>query len=132
MYLFLKIPLTFYLKTSLITYLTLYRLAIFQLLDDIEAKAPQLALFSFCMGCINVPLYLMLLTGATFKKSFFLVPWLVMALVEHLVIGVPLIVFFGLISLIWPVNSNSTFGAESSLEVSSLHFWSHCHPGLLY
>jgi len=76
-----------------------YELAIFQLLDDIEAKAPQLALFSFCMGCINVPLYLMLLTGATFKKSFFLVPWLVMALVEHLVIGVPLIVFFGLISL---------------------------------
>lgn len=76
-----------------------YELAIFQLLDDIEAKAPQLALFSFCMGCINVPLYLMLLTGAAFKKSFFLVPWLVMALVEHLVIGVPLIVFFGLISL---------------------------------
>merc|ERR1719266_2424731 len=76
-----------------------YELAIFQLLDDIEAKAPQLALFSFCMGCINIPLYLMLLTGATFKKSFFLLPWLVMALVEHLVIGVPLIVFFGLISL---------------------------------
>ena len=41
----------------------------------------------------------MLLTGAIFKKSYFLVPWLVIALVEHLVIGVPLIVFFGLISL---------------------------------
>merc|ERR1719266_1302288 len=76
-----------------------YELAIFQLLDDIEDKAPCLAMFSFCMGCINVPLYLMLLTGATFKKSFFFIPWLVLALLEHLVIGVPLIVFFGLISL---------------------------------
>lgn len=74
-------------------------MAIFQLLDDIENKAPQLAFFSFCMGCINIPLHLMLLTGACFKKSFFLLPWLVLALVEHLVIGVPLIVFFGLISL---------------------------------
>jgi len=76
-----------------------YELAIFQLLDDIEDKAPCLAMFSFCMGCINVPLYLMLLTGAAFKKSFFFLPWLVLALLEHLVIGVPLIVFFGLISL---------------------------------
>ena len=41
----------------------------------------------------------MLLTGAAFKKSFFFLPWLVLALLEHLVIGVPLIVFFGLISL---------------------------------
>ena len=79
--------------------LVFFRLAIFQLLDDIEAKAPQLAFFSFCMGCTNVPLHLMLLIGATFKKSYFLVPWLVLALLEHLVIGVPLIVFFGLISL---------------------------------
>ena len=73
-----------------------FRLAIFQLLDDIEAKAPQLAFFSFCMGCLNIPLHLMLLTGAIFKKSYFLLPWLVVALLEHLIIGVPLIVFFGL------------------------------------
>ena len=51
------------------------------------------------MGCLNVPLHLMLLIGAIFKKSYFLLPWLVIALLEHLVIGVPLIVFFGLISL---------------------------------
>merc|ERR1719464_1021728 len=76
-----------------------YKLAIFQLLDDIEDKSRELAFFSFCMGCLNVPLHLMLLIGATFKKSYFLLPWLVIALVEHLVIGVPLIVFFGLISL---------------------------------
>jgi hypothetical protein len=76
-----------------------YRLAIFQLLDDIEQKAPQLAIFSFCMGCINVPLHLFLLIGATFKKGCPLVPWLIFALLEHLVIGIPLIVFFGLISL---------------------------------
>ena len=92
----------FYQNPDLLSILTpcfFSRLAIFQLLDDIEDKSRELAFFSFCMGCLNVPLHLMLLIGATFKKSYFLLPWLVIALVEHLVIGVPLIVFFGLISL---------------------------------
>lgn len=82
-----------------LTFYSIYRLAIFQLLDDIEAKATQLALFSFCLGCLNIPLHLMLLTGAIFKKSYLLLPWLVVALVEHLAVGVPMIVFFGIISL---------------------------------
>lgn len=56
-------------------------------------------MFSFCMGCFNVPLHLLLLIGAIFRKSCPLMPWLVFALLEHLIIGIPLIVFVGLISL---------------------------------
>ena len=33
-----------------------YKLAIFQLLDDLEGVTPCLALASFCMGCVNIPL----------------------------------------------------------------------------
>lgn len=97
-----------------------YKLAIFQLLDDIEGKAPQLAFFSFCMGCVNVPLHLMLLTGAIFKKSYFLLPWLVVALLEHLVIGVPLIVFFGLISLY--LASQLTLFIQAGVLIGSVIF----------
>ena len=111
-----------------------YKLAIFQLLDDLEGVTPCLALASFCMGCVNIPLGkdssykalirdydnhsqtkftvwlvnfwrffylsdLLLIGGACFRKAWPLGPWLVITLVEHLVVGVPLIVFTGIISL---------------------------------
>jgi len=76
-----------------------YKLAIFQLLDDLEGVTPCLALASFCMGCVNIPLDLLLIFGACFRKAWPLGPWLVITLVEHLVVGVPLIVFTGIISL---------------------------------
>jgi hypothetical protein len=60
---------------------------------------PILAFISFCLGCLNVPLHLLLLGGAIFRQPCGLLPWLVFTFVEHVVIGVPLIVFFGLISL---------------------------------
>ncbi len=34
------------------------RLAIFQLLDDIQSKSKELALASFSFGCVNVPIHL--------------------------------------------------------------------------
>ena len=75
------------------------RLAIFQFLDDTQRITPILAFISFCLGCLNVPLHLLLLGGAIFRQPCGLLPWLVFTFVEHVVIGVPLIVFFGLISL---------------------------------
>ena len=79
--------------------LIIFRLAIFQFLDDTERMTPILAFISFCLGCLNVPLHLLLLGGAIFRQPCGLLPWLVFTFVEHVVIGVPLIVFFGLISL---------------------------------
>ena len=76
-----------------------FRLAIFQFLDDTQRITPILAFISFCLGCLNVPLHLLLLGGAIFRQPCGLLPWLVFTFVEHVVIGVPLIVFFGLISL---------------------------------
>lgn len=76
-----------------------YKLAIFQLLDDLERVTPCLAFISFCMGCINVPLDLLLIGGACFRKAWPLTPWLVITLIEHIIVGVPMIVFTGLISL---------------------------------
>lgn len=76
-----------------------YKLAIFQFLDDTQRITPILAFASFCLGCLNVPLHLLLLGGAIFRQPCGLLPWLVFTFVEHVVIGVPLIVFFGLISL---------------------------------
>lgn len=76
-----------------------YKLAIFQFLDDTQRITPTLAFISFCLGCLNVPLHLLLLGGAIFRQPCGLLPWLVFTFVEHVVIGVPLIVFFGLISL---------------------------------
>lgn len=76
-----------------------YKLAIFQLLDDTERLSPYLAFISFCTGCLNVPLDLLLLGGALFRQSCGLLPWIIVTLLEHIVVGVPLIVFFGLISL---------------------------------
>jgi len=76
-----------------------YRLAIFQLLDDTENMAPCMAFFSFVMGCANVPLNIFLIAGACWRKSCLIMPWLVITLLEHLIVGVPLIVFMGLISL---------------------------------
>ena len=77
----------------------MFRLAIFQFLDDTQRITPILAFISFCLGCLNVPLHLLLLGGAIFRQPCGLLPWLVFTFVEHVVIGVPLIVFFGLISL---------------------------------
>ena len=77
----------------------IFRLAIFQFLDDTERMAPILAFASFCLGCLNVPLELLLLGGAIFRQPCGLLPFLVFTFIEHVVIGVPLIVFFGLISL---------------------------------
>jgi len=76
-----------------------YKLAIFQFLDDTQRITPILAFISFCLGCLNVPLHLLLLGGAIFRQPCGLLPWLVFTFVEHVAIGVPLIVFFGLISL---------------------------------
>ena len=76
-----------------------FRLAIFQLLDDTENMAPCMAFFSFVMGCANVPLNIFLIAGACWRKSCLIMPWLVITLLEHLIVGVPLIVFMGLISL---------------------------------
>jgi len=76
-----------------------YKLAIFQLLNDIEAKAPLLAFVSFCLGCINVPLYLFLLIGAIFRRPCPLLFWLIFALLELLLIGIPMIIFIGIICL---------------------------------
>ena len=81
-------------------FLLLYcRLAIFQLLNDIESKADYLAFTSFCLGCVNVPLYLFLLIGTIFRKSCPILFWLIFALLELLLIGVPMIIFIGIISL---------------------------------
>jgi hypothetical protein len=76
-----------------------YKLAIFQLLDDTERVTPYLAFISFVTGCLNVPLDLLLLGGALFRQSCGLMPWIVVTLLEHIIVGVPLIIFFGLISL---------------------------------
>jgi hypothetical protein len=57
-----------------------YRLAIFQLFDDTERLTPYLAFISFCTGCLNVPLDLLLLGGALFRQSCGLVPWIVITL----------------------------------------------------
>ena len=75
------------------------RLAIFQLLDDTEDMAPCMAFFSFLMGCANVPLNIFLIAGACCRKSCLIMPWIVITLLEHLIVGVPLIIFMGLISL---------------------------------
>ena len=64
-----------------------YKLAIFQLLDDLERVTPCLAFISFCMGCINVPLDLLLIGGACFRKAWPLAPWLVITLLEHMIVG---------------------------------------------
>jgi len=77
----------------------IYKLAIFQLLDDIEEKTDILAFTSFCLGCINVPLYLFLLIGSMFRKSCPLLFWLIFALLELLFIGIPMIIFIGIICL---------------------------------
>lgn len=76
-----------------------YRLAIFQLIDDIEAMSEVMAFTWFCIGCLNVPLDLLLLVGAVLRQPCGLLPWLIVTLLEHIVLGVPFIVFFGLISL---------------------------------
>ena len=60
---------------------------------------PCMAFFSFIMGCANVPLNIFLIAGACWRKSCLIMPWLVITLLEHLIVGVPLIVFMGLISL---------------------------------
>ena len=75
------------------------RLAIFQLIDDIRANAQYMSLVSFSIGCINLPIHLLLLGGAVFRFPCLMLPWLAVTLLEHLVVGVPLIVFFGIISL---------------------------------
>lgn len=62
----------------------IYKLAIFQLLNDIESKTDCLAFTSFCLGCINVPLYLFLLIGTIFRKSCPILFWLIFALLELL------------------------------------------------
>lgn len=76
-----------------------YRLAIFQLMEDAEEAAPTMALVSFLIGCLNVPLILLLLLGAATRRGCLMVPWLTVTLAEHLVLGLPLVVFVGLIAL---------------------------------
>ena len=74
-------------------------MAIFQLIDDTEAASEAMAFSWFCMGCLNVPLDLLLLVGACLRQPCGLLPWLVVTLLEHIALGVPFIVFFGLVSL---------------------------------
>lgn len=74
-------------------------MAIFQFLEDTERASPFLAFGAFCIGCVNVPLDLLLLGGACFRQPCGLLPWLIVTFVELLVLGVPLIVFSGLLSL---------------------------------
>lgn len=76
-----------------------YKSAILQLISDIQANAPYLAFVSFCIGCANVPIHFMLLAGATCKSPCLMLPWLAVTLLEHLIVGVPLIVFIGIIAL---------------------------------
>ena len=59
----------------------------------------QPTFFSFLMGCANVPLNIFLIAGACCRKSCLIMPWIVITLLEHLIVGVPLIIFMGLISL---------------------------------
>lgn len=106
-----------------------YRLAIFQLLDDTEDLAPCMAFFSFVMGCANVPLNIFLIAGACWRKSCLIMPWLVITLLEHLVVGVPLIVFMGLISLYLAaqlhlyIQATLLIGAIVTLFFLSLSSW---------
>ena len=58
-----------------------------------------MAFVSFCLGCLNIPIHLMLLVGGLFRLPCLMLPWLAVTLLEHLVLGVPFIVFFGIISL---------------------------------
>ena len=76
-----------------------FRLALDQLLEDTENMAPCMAFFSFAMGCVNVPLNILLIAGACWRKPCLIMPWIVITFLEHLIVGVPLIVFIGLISL---------------------------------
>eukprot|EP00096_Caligus_rogercresseyi_P000936 TRINITY_DN1149_c0_g3_i3.p1 TRINITY_DN1149_c0_g3~~TRINITY_DN1149_c0_g3_i3.p1 ORF type:complete len:311 (-),score=57.21 TRINITY_DN1149_c0_g3_i3:1192-2124(-) len=76
-----------------------YRLAIFQLLDDTEEQIPLLAFFSFCVGCLNVPLDIFLFFGAVFRSPCALIPWIFFTIIEIILIGIPFIIFSGLISL---------------------------------
>lgn len=76
-----------------------YRLALDQLLEDTENIAPCMAFFSFAMGCVNIPLNILLIAGACWRKPCLIMPWIVITFLEHLIVGVPLIVFIGLISL---------------------------------
>jgi len=106
-----------------------YRLAIFQLLDDTEDMAPCMAFFSFVMGCANVPLNIFLISGALCRKSCLIMPWLVITLTEHLLCGVPLIVFMGLISLYLAaqlhlyIQATVLIGAIVTLFFLSLSSW---------
>ena len=111
------------------SYLSSCRLAIFQLLDDTEDMAPCLAFFSFVMGCANVPLNIFLIAGALCRKSCLIMPWLVITLLEHLLCGVPLIVFMGLISLYLAaqlhlyIQATVLIGAIVTLFFLSLSSW---------
>ena len=58
-----------------------------------------MAFFSFAMGCVNIPLNILLIAGACWRKPCLIMPWIVITFLEHLIVGVPLIVFIGLISL---------------------------------
>jgi len=68
-------------------------------MDDIESNAEYMAYFSFGLGCLNVPIHGMLFLGAVLKLPCLMLPWLAVTLLEHLVVGVPLVVFFGVVSL---------------------------------
>ena len=114
-----------------------YRLAIFQLLDDTENMAPCMAFFSFVMGCANVPLNIFLIAGACWRKSCLIMPWLVITLLEHLIAGVPLIVFMGLISLYLAaqlhlyIQATILIGSIVTLFFLSLSSWVSCFNVIL-
>jgi hypothetical protein len=88
-----------------------------------------MAFFSFVMGCANVPLNIFLIAGACWRKSCLIMPWLVITLLEHLVVGVPLIVFMGLISLYLAaqlhlyIQATLLIGAIVTLFFLSLSSW---------
>ena len=119
-------------KIELILQNIYFRLAIFQLLDDTENMAPCMAFFSFVMGCANVPLNIFLIAGACWRKSCLIMPWLVITLLEHLIVGVPLIVFMGLISLYLAaqlhlyIQATILIGFIVTLFFLSLSSWVNC------
>ena len=71
--------------------------------------------------------------GATFRFPCLMLPWLVVTLLEHLVVGVPLIVFFGIISLYLAAQlqlyfiAGALIGGIIMLFVLSLSSWFTVH-----
>ena len=74
-------------------YLPVFRLAIFQLLQDTEDHLPQLGLVAFGLGCANAPLALLLICSALFRLPCGLGLWLTFSIMQMVIIGMPIFVY---------------------------------------